>query len=97
MSTERRGPARQKIAMTDRKPGRNDPCPCGSGEKYKRCCSGKADEQSRSLTKWVAIAVGILSVLGVVGIVASGFTSSEPDEGPRRVWSPEHGHWHNLR
>jgi hypothetical protein len=21
------------------KPGRNDPCPCGSGKKYKRCCS----------------------------------------------------------
>ncbi len=21
-----------------RKPGRNDPCPCGSGRKYKRCC-----------------------------------------------------------
>lgn len=21
------------------KPGRNDPCPCGSGQKYKRCCS----------------------------------------------------------
>lgn len=20
------------------KPGRNEPCPCGSGEKYKRCC-----------------------------------------------------------
>ena len=20
------------------KPGRNDPCPCGSGQKYKRCC-----------------------------------------------------------
>jgi tetratricopeptide (TPR) repeat protein len=20
------------------KPGRNDPCPCGSGNKYKRCC-----------------------------------------------------------
>lgn len=20
------------------KPGRNDPCPCGSGAKYKRCC-----------------------------------------------------------
>ena len=19
-------------------PGRNDPCPCGSGKKYKRCC-----------------------------------------------------------
>jgi preprotein translocase subunit SecA len=22
--------------------GRNDPCPCGSGKKYKRCCMGKA-------------------------------------------------------
>jgi len=21
--------------------GRNDPCPCGSGKKYKKCCSGK--------------------------------------------------------
>ncbi len=22
------------------KTGRNDPCPCGSGKKYKRCCGG---------------------------------------------------------
>ena len=22
------------------KVGRNDPCPCGSGKKYKRCCGG---------------------------------------------------------
>lgn len=21
--------------------GRNDPCPCGSGKKYKKCCFGK--------------------------------------------------------
>ncbi|MFP4284609.1 MAG: SEC-C metal-binding domain-containing protein, partial [Desulfovermiculus sp.] len=21
--------------------GRNDPCPCGSGLKYKKCCLGK--------------------------------------------------------
>ncbi|MEK6775667.1 MAG: SEC-C metal-binding domain-containing protein [bacterium] len=20
--------------------GRNDPCPCGSGKKYKKCCMG---------------------------------------------------------
>jgi uncharacterized protein YecA (UPF0149 family) len=25
---------RQKI-------GRNDPCPCGSGKKFKKCCGGK--------------------------------------------------------
>jgi hypothetical protein len=24
------------------KVGRNDPCPCGSGKKYKKCCFGKA-------------------------------------------------------
>jgi serine-type anaerobic sulfatase-maturating enzyme len=23
-----------------KKPGRNDPCPCGSGKKYKKCCLG---------------------------------------------------------
>lgn len=23
-------------------PGRNDPCPCGSGKKFKRCCAGKS-------------------------------------------------------
>ena len=22
----------------DPKPGRNNPCPCGSGKKFKRCC-----------------------------------------------------------
>jgi len=22
----------------DKKVGRNDPCPCGSGKKYKQCC-----------------------------------------------------------
>ena len=25
----------------DEAPGRNDPCPCGSGKKYKKCCWGK--------------------------------------------------------
>jgi uncharacterized protein len=26
---------------TKSKIGRNDPCPCGSGKKYKRCCGGQ--------------------------------------------------------
>ncbi len=26
------------------KVGRNDPCPCGSGKKYKKCCLGKNEE-----------------------------------------------------
>jgi len=26
----------------DKEPGRNDPCPCGSGKKYKKCCGKTA-------------------------------------------------------
>ena len=32
---------RSKIVHKEKEPGRNDPCPCGSGKKYKKCC-GKA-------------------------------------------------------
>jgi len=27
--------------MVSQRLGRNDPCPCGSGKKYKKCCEGK--------------------------------------------------------
>jgi len=30
--------ARVQTVRADAKPGRNDPCPCGSGKKYKKCC-----------------------------------------------------------
>ena len=36
----RQGPAPNK--STESKVGRNDPCPCGSGKKYKQCCLRKA-------------------------------------------------------
>ena len=26
------------VRRVDPKVGRNDPCPCGSGQKYKKCC-----------------------------------------------------------
>ena len=29
------------IVRTEKKVGRNDPCPCGSGKKYKHCCMNK--------------------------------------------------------
>jgi len=29
------------------KPGRNDPCPCGSGNKYKKCCLPKQQAAER--------------------------------------------------
>ena len=27
--------------------GRNDPCPCGSGKKYKKCCLDKDEKKRR--------------------------------------------------
>lgn len=29
---------KKKPVKVSKKPGRNDPCPCGSGKKYKKCC-----------------------------------------------------------
>jgi|GEM_PF-902823 len=30
--------------------GRNDPCPCGSGKKYKKCCMNKSFLQRKQAT-----------------------------------------------
>lgn len=34
------------------KPGRNDPCPCGSGKKYKNCCMNINDELINKIEEW---------------------------------------------
>ncbi|WP_425314952.1 SEC-C metal-binding domain-containing protein [Treponema vincentii] len=31
-------PENVQVVRTTPKVGRNDPCPCGSGKKYKHCC-----------------------------------------------------------
>jgi len=42
-STKKQRPRKAKSKKT--KVGRNDPCPCGSGKKYKKCCMGKEKNQ----------------------------------------------------
>lgn len=37
------------IMQSKKKIGRNDPCPCGSGKKFKRCC-GRETQQSSTIT-----------------------------------------------
>ena len=37
------GPRQPRKASPAKKVGRNDPCPCGSGKKYKNCCGRSAD------------------------------------------------------
>jgi uncharacterized protein YecA (UPF0149 family) len=34
---------RSRTVVRDPKIGRNDPCPCGSGKKYKKCCGKNAE------------------------------------------------------
>jgi len=31
-------PKPDQVRRTDKKVGRNEPCPCGSGKKFKHCC-----------------------------------------------------------
>ena len=33
----------QPVVKKEKKVGRNDPCPCGSGKKYKKCCGAKEE------------------------------------------------------
>jgi hypothetical protein len=53
--------------------GRNDPCPCGSGRKYKQCCEGKMRLNLKSGRGWV---LGVLGLV-VVAVVAWGLTRSQ--------------------
>ncbi len=44
--------------------GRNDPCPCGSGKKYKRCCLGtKSDPEVAPKTTLPSLVVLILGLV----------------------------------
>ncbi len=36
------GDTKPQPKRSDKQPGRNDPCPCGSGKKYKNCCGKTA-------------------------------------------------------
>ena len=45
---------------------RNDPCPCGSGKKYKRCCLGKPVVDNSKHWKLV----GLLAVISVIATTA---------------------------
>lgn len=37
----------------NKKVGRNDPCPCGSGKKYKNCCFSKTIGPKKFKATWI--------------------------------------------
>ena len=44
-------------------PGRNEPCPCGSGKKYKHCCARTKDRLSLATRAWFAL-IGLMLLIG---------------------------------
>jgi preprotein translocase subunit SecA len=50
VGAEKAAPRKQQPVQAGPKTGRNDPCPCGSGKKYKKCHGGGASEEADSLS-----------------------------------------------
>ncbi len=74
---------------------RNDPCPCGSGAKYKNCCQGKMSWRDNRMVTGAGIALVLLVGLLLIGIVfSSGGDSERRDCPPGQVWSEDHQHCH---
>lgn len=69
--------------------GRNDPCPCGSGRKYKQCCALKAARLTRNQMALLALVAVIL-----VGGLALAIAGRDHEGRSSGVWSEEHGHYH---
>lgn len=79
-----------------RQVGRNDPCPCGSGRKYKHCCEAKQHSPTpgRRLLLWGVLAVFAIALAMALRTAITGDHGSFGTGGAGRVWSAEHGHWH---
>lgn len=85
------------------KPRRNDPCPCGSGHKYKHCC--ETAKSNAVTSRWMTALIGVIVVIGAL-IAMNTLSNTDRSQGgfgppdgpapPGKVWSYEHGHWHDA-
>jgi hypothetical protein len=82
-------------------PSRNEPCPCGSGKKYKNCCAGKTALYKRPMWSGALLALFLLGGLLLAGVAltrrGSGSSGPPGPAPPGKVWSVEHGHWHDAQ
>jgi uncharacterized protein YecA (UPF0149 family) len=51
------------VVKLAKKIGRNAPCPCGSGKKYKQCCYGKVTTVNRTTPKYKKESVNQLAIM----------------------------------
>jgi hypothetical protein len=50
--------------------GRNDPCTCGSGKKYKHCCALKGDRLSVVNWLWLTV-IALMLLTGAIFALTS--------------------------
>ncbi len=74
--------------------GRNEPCPCGSGLKYKKCCINKQGKRPVYYTL-LLIFGGMILLVSFVLVVQS-IRNFEQSSGSKQVWSEEHQHYHQA-
>lgn len=63
------------------KVGRNDPCPCGSGKKFKKCCEAKMSRKSMSERK-IENQTAIQKSAGLSDLFKSHITPSSQNQKP---------------
>lgn len=74
-------------------PGRNDPCHCGSGRKYKNCCLERDNSTINSKFGIGALVIVVILGLWFLGSALSGGDDT-PDCPPGQNWSQSHQHCH---
>lgn|GEM_PF-6248112 len=72
------------------KVGRNDPCPCGSGLRYKQCCLARRGGLSIPLRLLLWLAGLLLLVAAALVFVY------HPDSDQQRYWFGERSHPRNV-
>jgi hypothetical protein len=83
-----------------RKIGRNDPCHCGSGKKYKNChqqveVKKEAPNRNFLIGGIVLVIIMLAALVLFLNLQSSG--NGAPGDAPEgKVWSSEHGHWHDA-
>ena len=75
--------------------GRNQPCPCGSGKKYKHCCA-LAPQKGSMVNRVVLSLIGLMLLTGAIFMLTSLDDLGEDNAGPRRVWSEEDRRWYTF-
>jgi hypothetical protein len=76
----RNAPERPVPARREEKVGRNEPCPCGSGRKYKKCCLGLAPRAAPASAMSLLPGQRLVEVDGEMLVTSAGVSDEEARE-----------------